>query len=167
MRRAIIPGSYDPVTLGHISLIRRAAELFDSVRVVAMVNRDKRYRLTDEQRLLLLQMATEDIKNAEVDFWDGMLWEYVRDCSACTVIKGIRNAEDLSYELEMADYNRIRGVETILLPSSPEYKHISSTEVRCRLDAGEPLSGLVTPKAEALLREIWKKERETHGRNPN
>ena len=159
MKTAVVPGSFDPVTLGHIDLIRRTAALFDHVLAVAMINPDKRYRLTESQRLALLKQAVADIPNVEIDFWDGMLWEYIRDRGACAVVKGIRNSADLSYEQDMAEYNRARGVETVLLPASMKYVHLSSTEVRRRLDAGEALAGLVAPKAETLLREIWIKER--------
>lgn len=166
MRTAVIPGSFDPVTLGHIDLIRRAALMFDRVVAVAMINEEKQYSLTQEQRLALLKQAVQDIPNAEADFWDGMLWEYVCDCGACAVVKGVRNDADLQFEIEMADYNRARGAETVLLTATPEYRNVSSTEVRHRLETGTSLSGLVSPEAERLLREEWKR-REIHGGNPD
>lgn len=166
MRTAVIPGSFDPVTLGHIDLIRRAALMFDRVVAVAMINEDKQYSLMREQRLALLEQAVKDIPNAEADFWDGMLWEYVRDRGACVVVKGVRNDADLQFEIEMADYNRARGAETVLLTATPEYRNVSSTEVRHRLETGTSLSGLVSPEAERLLRKEWKR-REIHGGNPD
>jgi pantetheine-phosphate adenylyltransferase len=167
MRLAVIPGSFDPVTLGHTDLIRRACALFDRVLVTAMVNPDKRYRLSDEQRLRLLRLAVAPFPNAEADLWRGMQWEYLRDRGACAAVKGIRSADDLRYELEIDAFNRAHGMETVFLPADSRYINLSSTEVRRRLDAGEPLTGCVTPEAETLLREIWIKERRTDGGDPN
>ena len=163
MRIAVIPGSFDPVTLGHVDLVARACALFDRVLVTAMVNPDKRYRLTDEQRLALLRAALAPYPRAEAGLWRGMLWEYVRDTGACAVVKGVRNEADLRYELEMADYNRARGAETVLLPADPKLVQVSSTEVRRRLDGGAALAGRIPPEAETLLREYWIKERQTDG----
>ena len=148
MRVAVCPGSFDPVTLGHLDIVRRAAALFDRVYVCAMVNdRKGAGLLTREERKDLLALAIADIENAVADSWDGWLVEYAKKVGAAAVVKGVRNGEDLGWELEMAEFNRNfdpeLALETVLLPAKKEYQFISSTLVRQRLQRGEAIGDLV------------------------
>jgi len=156
-RVAVVPGSYDPVTLGHVEIIRRAAALFDVVYAVAMCNFEKQYDFSMEQRYQLLCDAVGDLPNVRVESWDGMLYEYAREKDACAIVKGIRNAEDAGYEIWQDAYNRTmypQG-ETVLLIAPEQLAQVSSTEVKRRARVGEPLEGMVT---QAVLQALRQKE---------
>ena len=104
-RIAIVPGSFDPITNGHIDIIRRAAELYDRVFVAVMINDQKKYRFTLEEREAIARAATEDMERVEVISSSGWLWELARDLGACAIVKGYRNETDLEYEKKMAEFN--------------------------------------------------------------
>lgn len=160
LRIAVVPGSYDPVTLGHVEIIRRAAALFDLVYVVAMRNLEKNYDFPMEQRYQLLADAVGDLPNVQVESWDGMLYEYARIKHACAIVKGIRNAEDAGYEIWQDAYNRTmypQG-ETVLLIAPEALAHVSSTEVKRRARVGETLEGMVTPAVLQALKQTEMKE---------
>ena len=99
MKLAIVPGSFDPVTNGHLDLARRAAGLFDRVIVVVMDNAEKQYLFSREERFALVQQAVRELPGVEADMWAGMLWEYARDKKACAIVKGVRSAQDLGYKM--------------------------------------------------------------------
>ncbi len=145
MKIALVPGSFDPVTNGHLDVIRRAAALFDRVVAVVMDNAEKTYLFSRAQRLSLLQGAVADIPGVTADAWDGMLWQYARRCGACAVVKGVRSASDFEYELLQARFNEEHCPEaqTVLLPAAQHLARVSSTEVRRRAACGEDLSQLV------------------------
>ena len=148
MRIALCPGSFDPVTLGHVDIIERAAGLFDKVYVCAMVNSEKPEGFfTFDERLELLRLAVSPYANVEADLWDGLCIDYAHRVGACALVKGVRSAEDLSYELNMAAWNRDHApdIETLLLPTKKELAHISATLVRSCLSEGEPINDLVPP----------------------
>lgn len=160
MRIAVCPGSFDPVTLGHMDIVRRAARQFDRVYLCAMVNDRKGAGLLDPaQRLALLTLAAEGLTNVTVDSWNGWLVDYAKRVGASAVVKGIRDERDLAWELEMAEYNRradpVLALETILLPAKEEYREISSTLVREKLLAGEGIENYV-PAAVAGALQKWK-----------
>ena len=141
---AILPGSYDPVTLGHVDVIRRAAEEYSHVYVVAFINPEKRYRFTPEERVEMLRLATRDIPGVTVDYSEGLVIDYMREHNLDLIVKGYRNDADLAYEQGMAEWNLAHGgYETRLIKCSDGYEQISSTEVRRALDAGEPTDGLL------------------------
>lgn len=129
---AILPGSYDPVTKGHIDILRRASELYDKVYLALLINPDKSYLFDMETRVKLAEIACRDIKNAVVVSDTGMLVELASRLGCDTIIKGIRDGRDLAYEVDMARRNRALApdIETLFMPASEEYSHISSTEVR-------------------------------------
>lgn len=152
-RIAILPGSYDPMTCGHVALAARAAKLFDRIVVAVMQNDTKNYTFTTEQRLLLAKASLRDIPNCEVICDSGMLIDLYARLGASCVIKGLRNETDYSYESVQAEWNRehLHGFETIYLPSDRKLISVSSTEVRKRLAEGSDLGDLLMPAAAELL----------------
>ena len=153
MRIAVMPGSYDPITLGHLDIIRRAAVLFDEVIVAAMINSEKQYYFTSEERVAFLKDAVKDLPNVSVDYSEGMLYEYVIQKGACAIVKGIRNGKDTDYEILMADFNRKHAPEcdTLLLPADNKLTQVSSTEVKRMAKEGLDITALVTPMVAAAL----------------
>lgn len=145
MKIALVPGSFDPVTNGHVDLIRRAAGLFDRVVAVVMDNAEKQYLFSRGERLELLRGAVAGISNAEADVWDGMLWEYARDKGICALVKGVRNAQDFEYELLQARFNEEKwpAAQTVLLPAAQGLEGLSSSEVKMRVQSGKDIGALV------------------------
>ena len=157
MKTAIYPGSFDPITLGHLDIIRRAAACFDKVYVCVMVNCEKKQPMfTPERRLELIRHSVAHISNVEVENWSGLLADYVRAKDAHILVKGVRNCADFELENQMARINQgiCPGLETLLLPASAEYEHFSSTMVREMIRYGQPLEKYVpAPVAEELMRQ--------------
>ncbi len=155
MRLAVIPGSFDPVTLGHVDIIRRASKLFDQVVVAAMINADKQYHFTAEERLSFLKDAVSGLENVTVDYSEEMLYAYVTRLQACAIVKGIRNGKDADYELWMAEYNREHApaCDTLLLPADKSLNEISSSAVKRMVLEGQDISALVTPMVAAALQK--------------
>ena len=143
-RAALICGSFDPITLGHLDIIRRASSLFDTVYVTAFVNPEKSYCFSEEQRLSFMKTACADIQNVICDSNSGMVCDYVKSKGIDCIVKGIRNEKDLAYEAEMADFNRrCSGRETLFFVSSKELENCSSTLVRSSLENGDDLTPLL------------------------
>ena len=157
MSFAIYPGSFDPITLGHLDVIRRAAACFDRVCVCVMVNCEKKSPMfTAEERVALIRASVKGLKNVEVEAYSGLLADYAAGKGANVLVKGVRNATDFDQEYQMANINRgIRPeLETVLLPSSAEYQHFSSTMVREMIRYGQPMEKYVpAPVAEELKRK--------------
>lgn len=155
MKIAVMPGSYDPVTLGHVDIIRRASVLFDHIIVAAMINSEKQYYFTAEERISFLKDAVKDLKNVTVEYSEEMLYEYVTRKGACAIVKGIRNGKDTDYELWMAEYNRKHApqCDTLLLPADKELTAVSSTEVKRLAEEGQDITSLVTPMVAAALKK--------------
>lgn len=149
MRIAVIPGSFDPMTTGHINIIERASKLFDKVFVAVMINDKKSYMFTREQRTEIARLSLEHLSNVEVIFDDGMLWNLALRLDACAIVKGIRDYKDYQYEFEMAQYNYKKNsrAQTVFLPCDEGAREISSTAVRDRLSKGEDISEIVSKKA--------------------
>lgn len=154
MSSALIPGSFDPITVGHLDVISRAAAHFDRV-IVAVMNNDmqkyvqgatvKAYRFTIEERLAMAQAACDHLPNVEVITAGGMLIDLVDHMGADFIIKGVRNAVDFEYEQKHALYNRAHNprAETLYMPADPAYDGISSTLARARLERAESLEGIL------------------------
>ena len=146
MRRAIYPGSFDPVTLGHLNIIKRAAALFDELIVCVSVNSSKPGGLfTPQERVELLVRVTEGLNNVRVDCWDGLVAEYARRNQARVLVKGLRAVSDYESEIQMAMlntklYNRL---DTIFLYTSSKYAYLSSTVVKEMARYGSDLSDFV------------------------
>lgn len=128
---AVCPGSFDPVTLGHLDVIRRAAPLVDELVVTVVENPSKQGLFTIEERLALIDDQVADLPGVRVARFQGLLVDHCRDLGASVIVKGVRGAEDVDYELQMAHMNRrLTGVETVLLPADPSLSHVSSSLVK-------------------------------------
>ena len=140
----ILPGSYDPVTKGHLEIIRRAAATFDEVYVVAFVNPKKNYTFTVDERVKMLMLATDDLDNVLVSYSSGRVIDYMREHGIEKIIKGYRNDEDLAWEREQAHYNLENGgYETELWLCRDEMKNVSSTAARRLIEEGGDLSSIL------------------------
>ena len=150
----IMPGSYDPVTSGHVEMIRRVAEREDEVYVVIFTNPNKTYTFSLEDRVAMLMIATEDLDNVFVSYSLGYVVDYMREHDIAKIVKGYRNDVDLAWEREQAEYNLKHGYETELILCDDSFKHISSTLVRERLKNGESLEGLLPDSVAAYIRSL-------------
>ena len=151
----IMPGSYDPVTLGHVEMIRRVAKREDEVYVVIFTNPNKEYLFSLEDRVAMLMLATEDLDNVIVSYSLGYVVDYMRDHDIERIVKGYRNDTDLAWEKEQAAYNLEHGgYETELILCDKKYEHISSSLVREKIKNGESLSGLLHPSVIKYLENI-------------
>ena len=143
----IYPGTFDPVTLGHMDIIRRAAGIFDEVYVGMLINQQKKFYFTQEQRMEMLREATKNIEHVYVESFDGLLIDYANTKGARFVVRGIRNATDYEYEQQMAVINRTLkpDLETVFLTASAGMDVVSSTFVRELIAFDADLSGFVPP----------------------
>ncbi len=150
---ALYPGSFDPVTVGHVDMIRRAARLFGQVVVLVSPNSAKQPMFTAQQRVRLLQSCTREIPGVRVDCSDELLAEYARRIGATALIRGVRNAQDLAYEQSLAQvYHHLNPqLETVLLMAEPATAWISSTVVREMLRYHQDISEMVPAGARELL----------------
>ncbi len=140
----ILPGSYDPVTLGHLNMIRRAAEMYDEVYAVIFTNPEKTYKYSLSDRIKMLILATDELENVMVSFSQGLVIDYMREHGIEKIIKGYRNDTDLEYEKLQAEWNfNHGGFETELWRADPELSNVSSTEARRAIEQGESLSELL------------------------
>jgi len=156
MKIAICPGSFDPITVGHIDLASRAAAIFDKVILCVMVNAEKRHMFSLDERLELARAATASLPNVEAAACDGLLADFAQAHGACALVKGVRGASDLDWEVQMAQINRdlCPTLDTVFLPARPEHLHISSTLVREMLRYDRPLAPYIPPDTEELLHRI-------------
>lgn len=152
----IMPGSYDPVTSGHVEMIRRVAEREDEVYVVIFTNPNKKYTFSLDDRVAMLMVALEELDNVFVSYSLGYVVDYMREHDITKIVKGYRNEQDLVWEREQAEYNLKHGYETELILCEDEYKHISSTLVRERIKNGESLDGIVPKSVESYIRSLIK-----------
>ena len=147
MRRAVCPGSFDPVTNGHVDVIQRAAGLYDELVVAVLVNPGKAGLLTVTERMDLLREAVAELPNVTVDSFEGLLVDYCRAHDIPVIVKGLRAVSDFEYELQMAQMNReLAGIETLFVPTAPQVGHLSSSLVKQIAKFGGDVSRLV-PKA--------------------
>ena len=133
MSRAIYPGSFDPVTLGHLDIIKRSARIFDEVIVGILNNPQKSPLFSVQERVKILEEVTADLPNVKIDTFSGMLVDYAKQNDINVSIRGLRSVSDFEYETQIAQYNdRLSGgeLETIFLVTSPEYSYISSSGVK-------------------------------------
>jgi pantetheine-phosphate adenylyltransferase len=144
VRRAVCPGSFDPVTHGHLDVIARAAGLFDEVLVALGVNASKKRLFSDEERAEMLSRAVAPHANVRVVGFDGLLTDFCHEHDVQAIVKGLRAAGDVDYELQMAQMNsRLTGVQTVFLPTSPQWSYVASSLVKEVAGLGGDVSGLV------------------------
>ena len=145
IRRAVYPGSFDPVTLGHIDIIERAAEIVDELIVGVLINKGKNPLFSVDERVNMLQIVTRDMPNVTVQSFDGLLVDFLKLRDAEFVIRGLRAITDFEYELQMAQTNRIMApdTDTIFLTTNLEYAYLNSTTVREVASYGGDISKVV------------------------
>lgn len=143
-RKAVCPGSFDPVTNGHLDIISRAADLYDEVVVAVLINKTKSSLFSVEERLALLTDVTHVYPNVRVDAFHGLLVDYCRSNGIPVIVKGLRAVSDFDYELQMAQMNRgLAGVDTLFMPTNPEYSFLASSLVKEIATYGGDVSSLV------------------------
>lgn len=152
---SLYPGSFDPITNGHLDLIERGAKLFDRLIVAILRSADKQPLFTVNERIEMLREVVSDYPNVDVDSFDGLLVDYAAAKGATVLLRGIRAISDYEYELQMALMNRRLAprIETVFLMASEAYSFISSRLIKQVLSLGGDISGLVPPSVEARLRE--------------
>lgn len=165
MKTVICPGSFDPVTMGHLDIIRRSAKMFDKVLVVVMTNYHKRntYVFSADERVDLLKRCTRDIENVEVEQYDGLLAEYARQKNAVAVVKGLRAVSDFEYEFQQALTNKKLNseLETIFVTTTAENMFLSSSVVKQVCELGGDISNFVPDEIrDDIIKRISRGERE-------
>jgi pantetheine-phosphate adenylyltransferase len=152
---ALCPGSFDPVTNGHLDIIERTARHFDDVIVAVIRNPQKTQSLfTLEERQAMLAEELAHLENVRIEFFKGLLVEFAKDHGAESIVKGLRAVSDFDYELQMAQMNQqLSGIDTFFISTSPQYSFLSSSLVREVAKYGGDVSGLVPPKVAKRLKE--------------
>ena len=156
MTKACGPGSFDPVTRGHLDVIERASSFFDEVVVAvseAPSNPNKRPLFTTNERIELITDVTSHLKAVRVAAFKGLLVDFCRDAGVDVVIKGLRAVTDFDYEMQMAQMNARMGIETVFLPASPEFSYLSSSLMKEVMSLGGDINGLVPEEVEKRLKE--------------
>ncbi len=150
---AVFPGSFDPITLGHVALVQRALPLFDEIIIALGINTQKKTLFNPEQRLKWIQQTFESFDRIRVDQFEGLTAHYCKSVGARYLLRGLRNATDFDYEKTISQVNAIvgSGLDTIFLISEPRYSHFSSTVVREVIKGGGDVSAFLP---EAITREI-------------
>jgi pantetheine-phosphate adenylyltransferase len=144
VRRAVCPGSFDPVTNGHVDVITRAAALYDELVVAVLINPSKAGLFSVDERMDLLREALADLSNVTVSSFQGLLVDYCRTHEIPVIVKGLRAVSDFEYELQMAQMNReLAGIETLFVPTAPQVGHLSSSLVKQVAQFGGDVSRLV------------------------
>ena len=162
MRTALCSGSFDPITLGHLDVIRRAAACFDRVVVCVSPNAEKRSQMfTPEQKLQLVRAAVTELPNVEAELWPGLLADFAADHGADVIVRGVRNVTDFDAEYQMALINR--GIhpqlETMLLPAGQAYQHFSSSMAREMIRYRQPLEKYLPMAIVPMVRELMEKQK--------
>jgi pantetheine-phosphate adenylyltransferase len=144
VKRAVCPGSFDPVTNGHLDIVERAASLFDEVIVAVGVNKSKHRLFSPEERIGMLEQATAGLPNVSVAGFTGLLTTFCEQREATAIVKGLRAVSDYEYELQMAQMNAsLTRIETVFVPTSPEWSFLASSLVKEVAAFGGDVSGLV------------------------
>ena len=159
MKIAVCPGSFDPITVGHLDLIERASQIFDEVIVCVAINSDKRTMFTSPERLEMARVAVQHLPNVRAELSEGLLADFARENNACALIKGARNGMDFDWEYQLAQINRdlMPELDTVLLPARPSHLHISSTMVRDMIRYQQKLDDYLPTGVLAVL-EKYRKE---------
>ncbi|MFM7356268.1 MAG: pantetheine-phosphate adenylyltransferase [Actinomycetota bacterium] len=159
MKKAVCPGSFDPITNGHLDVIERASHLFDEVVIAVLVNHSKSSLFTIEERIVLARDCVKHLPNVKVDMWSGLLVDYCRENKVDAIVKGLRAVSDFDYELQMAQMNlQLKGVDTLLMATKPAYSFLSSSLVREIARYGGDVSNLVPA---GVLSELTRKAKDS------
>lgn len=155
VRRAVCPGSFDPVTNGHLDIIDRASRLYDEIIVAIFVNQAKSNLFSVDERREMLVEATEAYPNVRIDTFQGLVVDYCRANEVPVIVKGLRAVSDFDYELQMAQMNRgLAGIDTLFMPTNPEYSFLASSLVKDIARWGGDVSALVPPLVLKRLRNL-------------
>jgi pantetheine-phosphate adenylyltransferase len=153
VRRAVCPGSFDPVTNGHLDVIERISPLFDEIVVAVLINKNKQGLFDTDERIELLRESTKDLPNIVVDSFHGLLVDFCKAHGIQVIVKGLRAVSDFDYELQMGQMNHsLAGVETLFIPTNPLYSFLSSSLVKEVATYGGDVSGLVPEPVLTRLR---------------
>ena len=155
MSGAVCPGSFDPITNGHLDIIERASALYDEVVVAVMINHSKKSLFTVEERIELIQDVCKKFPNVRVDSWHGLLVDFCKKNEIPAIVKGLRAVSDFEYELQMSQMNhQLAGVETVFISTSPQYSYLSSSLVKEIATYGGDVSAYVPS---SVLTQLLKK----------
>lgn len=159
VRRAVCPGSFDPITNGHLDIIGRASKLYDEVYVAVMINKSKKGLFEVEERMELIREVTAEYANVRVEAFHGLLVDFCKQRDIPAIVKGLRAVSDFDYELQMAQMNiGLSGVETLFVPTNPTYSFLSSSLVKEVATWGGDVSHLVPPLVLEALAERLKRD---------
>ena len=164
MKSAIYPGSFDPVTLGHIDIINRASRMFDEVTICILENKAKTPLFSIDERVRMLQKVCEDLPNVRIDSYYGLMVDYAKQIGAHVSIRGLRAVTDFEYELQLAQFNSMLSngaLDTIFLTTAAKYSYLNSSGVKEIAAFGGDISQCVTPYVEEL---IWEKLRKNNNK---
>lgn len=151
---ALCPGTFDPVTNGHLDIIERASQAFETVVVAVLENPAKRPMFSIEERVAMLEKACAGMAGVQVEAFDGLLVDFARSRGDAVIVKGLRAVSDYEFEIQMAQMNhRLGGVETLLMPTNPSWSFLSSSLVKEVARFGGDVEGLVPDEVRTLLRE--------------
>jgi pantetheine-phosphate adenylyltransferase len=154
VRRVVCPGSFDPVTNGHLDIISRASRLFDEVVVAVLINKTKQGLFSIDERMEMLEATTKEYGNVRIDKWHGLLVDYCNQNDIPVIVKGLRAVSDYEYELQMAQMNhRMAGVETMFMSTNPLYSYLSSSLMKEIVKYGGDVSGLIPDLVHTRLAE--------------
>lgn len=144
MKRVVCPGSFDPITFGHLDIIERASSLFDEVVVAVLVNQTKKTLFSVEERISMIQEVTKSHPNVKVDSWSGLLVDYCKTNEIPMIVKGLRAVTDFDYELQMSQINlQLQGVETLFMSTAPAHSFLSSSLIKEIASYGGDVSSYV------------------------
>jgi pantetheine-phosphate adenylyltransferase len=152
MKRAVCPGSFDPITYGHLDIIERASAHFDQVVVAVLENRTKASLFTVAERIEMIRETTSKFSNVIVDSWSGLLVDYCKTNSVQAIVKGLRAVTDFDYELQMAQVNLQSGIETMFMATAPAHSFLSSSLVKELAHYGGDVSSMVPINVNAALK---------------
>lgn len=160
--KAIITGSFDPITIGHVEIVKKARAFFDELYVVALLNEEKSYMFSLAEKKEIMELSLKDLDNVVVDVYDGLTADYMHENGITKIIRGVRNEIDKKYEENLAEGMKKfdKNFETIFIESDEKYAKISSSYVRELITQGKSLDGVVVKDAEKRIMEIFNSKKQ-------